>query len=836
MDTQKQPDFKGLDLPDLFQDERNSPTVEAIKKSILSHLNYTLAKDQYSATTRDCYQAVALSVRDHLIKGWINTQRRYYQEDRKRVYYLSLEFLIGRTLGNSLINLELYNAYEAALGELSLDLDVIREIEWDAGLGNGGLGRLAACFLDSMATLDIPGYGYGLRYEYGIFYQKLKGGYQVERPDNWLRYGNPWEIARPEYLYPIRFGGRVEHRTDPSGQLRAYWVDSEEIMAMAYDTPIPGYGTDTVNTMRLWAAKSSREFGLKHFNSGDYIQAVEHRNTSEDITRILYPNDNFLEGKELRMKQEYFLVSASLQDIIRRYLKNHSDFSDFPNKAAIQLNDTHPSLAIPELMRLLMDEHFMSWDAAWEITVATCSYTNHTVLPEALERWSVDLISRLLPRHMEIIYEINHQFLAHVRQHFPGDNSLIQRVSLIQEGHEQQVHMAHLCIVGSHKINGVSALHSELIQNGLFAPFARLFPRRFTNKTNGITPRRWLKKANPALSDLITRFIGDTWVSDLGELRQLENFVDEPGLRAEWEQVKRQNKTRLAQYLRETQGLEINVDSLFDVQVKRIHEYKRQLLNLLHVVTLYNRIRRNPEGVFVPRTVMLGGKAAPGYYMAKLIIKLTNSIADQINTDPSMRERLSLVFLENYRVSLAEKVIPASDLSEQISMAGTEASGTGNMKFALNGALTIGTLDGANVEMMEEIGADNIFIFGATTEEVASIKQGGYNPWSYYESDPELRQALEMIRDGYFSPDQPDLFKPLVDSLLHGGDNYLVLADFRPFVDMQEKVAQAFRDRASWTTQSILNVARIGKFSSDRTIAEYAEEIWDVKPRLPSRS
>ena len=822
-----------LQISNVVFDGREGTDAEALKRQFLNHLNYTLAKDRFSATKRDCYLAVAHTIRDHLVGKWIDTQQRYYNQDSKRVYYLSMEFLTGRTLGNSLVNLGLYDNCAAALHELGLDIEELRELEWDAALGNGGLGRLAACFLDSMATLGLPAYGYGIRYEYGIFYQRIENGYQVESPDNWLRYGNPWEIERPEYLYSVPFHGRVEQRRDDRGRPHFAWVDTDTVMGMAFDTPIPGYDNNTVNTMRLWAAKSSRGFELGYFNHGDYVRAIEEKSRSEDISRVLYPNDNFFEGKELRLKQEYFLVSATIQDIIRRYKKTHKTMDALPDKVAIQLNDTHPSLAVPELMRILIDHEGLGWGKAWDITTRVCSFTNHTLLPEALETWSTSLLESCLPRHLQIIYEINHRFLEEVRAQHPDDTERLERMSLVAEGDEKFVRMANMCVVGSHKVNGVSELHTDLIKAGLFKDFHDYYPGKFTAKTNGITPRRWLKKANPALAELITEHIGDRWVTRLNDLKRLTPLVEDAKFRKDWAAVKRANKIAVAEYLKNETGVEIDPDSMFDCQLKRMHEYKRQLLCVLHVIDLYNRIKEDPKKKVVPRTVLIGGKAAPGYFMAKLIIKLIHAVGNVVNNDEDVAGRLKLVFLENYRVSLAEKVIPATDLSEQISTAGMEASGTGNMKFALNGALTIGTLDGANVEMKEEIGDDNIFIFGLTAEQVESVQASGYNPWDYYHNHPALSRALDMVRDGFFNPEDRGLFKPIYDSLLEGGDQYLVLADFAAYLQAQEEVEKQFLDTELWTRKSILNAANMGKFSSDRTIQEYATEIWGVPCNLP---
>lgn len=802
----------------------------AIKRAFEGHLKYTIGKDAFSATPRDYFHTVAYTVRDYLIDRWLATHRAYHHEDAKRVYYISMEFLIGKTLENSMVNLGIEEALSRAARECGADLNAILDIEDEAGLGNGGLGRLAACFLDSMATMNIPGYGYGIRFEYGMFRQQIKDGRQVEHPDNWLRYGNPWEFPRSEYIYPVRFKGRVHEFTDASGRLRHEWVDSEEIVAMAYDIPVPGYRCETVNNLRLWSAKSSRDFDLEYFNHGDYIKAVEDKNGAERISKILYPNDNSPEGKELRLKQEYFLVSATIQDIFRRHGKHHASFSDLPDKVAIQLNDTHPALAVAELMRLLVDAEGFDWDAAWDITTRTINYTNHTVLPEALEKWPVRLFEELLPRHLQIIYEINHRFLNDVYSRYPGDLERLKRMSIIEEGDEKRVRMANLSIVGSNKVNGVAAIHSEILKNDIFRDFSSFYPGKFTNKTNGVSQRVWLKKANRGLSELISSRIGDGWVTDLFELEKLKGLAGDRGFCEEWMRVKAANKAELASVVRKTVGVKIDPRSLFDVHVKRIHEYKRQLLNLLHIVTLYNRCRDGARD-FPPRTFIFSGKAAPGYAVAKKIVHLINSVAGIINNDPSAADRLKVVFLPNYNVSLAEKIIPASDLSEQISTAGTEASGTGCMKLAMNGALTIGTHDGANIEMRDEIGGENFFSFGLTAKEVIDLKRGGYDPRSYYSSDPELKRALDMISGGFFSPNSPDEFRDIFRSLTEWGDRFLVCADYSGYVKCQEGVSGLFKDRGEWTRKTILNVASMGRFSSDRTIAEYAEEIWKVKSR-----
>ncbi len=801
---------------------------ESIRQSFFHHLEYSLGKDVYSATDHDRYTSLALATRDRLIERWIATQQTYYNRNAKRVYYLSLEFLIGRTLGNNLINLDLYPEAAEAMKSAGYALEEMREKEWDAGLGNGGLGRLAACFMDSLATLELPAVGYGIRYDYGIFFQSIRNGYQVETPDNWLRLGNVWEFPRPEFTYVVNFYGRSEDYTDHAGTRRKRWVDAEEIVAIGYDTPVPGYRNNTVNNLRLWSAKASREFNLNYFNDGDYISAIAEKATSENITKVLYPNDNRFQGKELRLKQEYFFVSATCQDIIRRFRKAHASFADFPDQVAIQLNDTHPAIAIPELMRILVDQESIDWDTAWAITIKTFGYTNHTILPEALERWPVELFERVLPRHLEIIYEINRRFLEEVSRKRPGEADLLRELSIIEEGDRKKIRMANLAIIGSHSVNGVAALHTEILKSQVFKGFYTLFPERFNNKTNGITQRRWLKLCNPELSSLITEAIGDEWTTNLFALKELEPLAGDPQFLERWRACKAQKKEALARYIQSRNGVSVDTSSLFDIQVKRIHEYKRQLLNVLHVITLYNRIKDNPRGNHQSRTVIFAGKAAPGYHMAKLIIKLINSVADVIRADPDAKDLLKVLFLRNYAVSNAEKIIPAADLSEQISTAGTEASGTGNMKFALNGALTIGTLDGANIEILEEVGADNIFIFGLNASEVRNLKATGYDPQRYYYGNASLRRVIDQIRRGEFSPDQVDLFRPITDSLFYHGDPYLLLADYESYIACQDRVARAFQATDEWTRASILTTARMGKFSTDRTIAEYAKDIWGV--------
>jgi starch phosphorylase len=816
----------------------------ALKHSVLRHLEYTLAElPRHVDSDWEPYLALALAVRDRLIQRWIRTQDTYYEQDPKRVYYLSLEYLMGRTLGNSLIAMGLRDSCAQALAELGYRLEDLREAEWDAGLGNGGLGRLAACFLDSLATLGYPCYGYGLRYDYGIFHQRIVDGAQVEVPDGWLRYGNPWEIARPGDRFRVQFYGRVHTFTNERGRPSHRWVETKDVLATPFDTPIPGYGTQTVNTLRLWGARAVQEFDLDEFNEGDYVGAIESRARSENICRVLYPNDNVFVGRELRLAQEYFFVAATLQDIIRRYKKRYEMhdrplglrlFDRFADKVAIQLNDTHPALAIPELMRLLVDVEELPWDEAWDITTRTFGYTNHTVMPEALERWPVSLLGNMLPRHLEILYEINARFLALVGERLGRDDARARRLSLIVEDGERRVRMAHLAIVGSHAVNGVAALHTEILKTRVFPEFHRLWPAKFSNKTNGVTQRRWLLGCNPELAEVISAAVGTGWVTDLRHLEGLIPLAGDTAFGQRWREAKRQRKGELAgvierQYQRRGLPLHVDPDSLFDVQVKRIHEYKRQLLNVLHVITLYNRIKDGSAGDAVPRTVIFGGKAAPGYVMAKLVIRLINAVGSVVNGDRDARDRLKVVFLADYRVSLAEQIVPAADLSEQISTAGTEASGTSNMKLALNGALTIGTLDGANIEIRDAVGDDNVFIFGLTAEE-AMAHSLRYDPWEHYRSDANLRRALDMIRAGAFTPDTPELFAPIVRSLLEEGDRYLVLADYQSYVACQDRVARAYRDPIAWTRKSIMNTARMGDFSSDRTVRQYAEEIWGVVP------
>ncbi len=803
--------------------------VEAFKRSISNKLMYQVGKDPVSARPEDWLHAVSYAVRDHLVERWMRTTRAQYQQDVKRVYYLSMEFLIGRTFSNALLALELMPTIRQALTELDVKADILFDLEPDAALGNGGLGRLAACFLDSMATLGVPGFGYGIRYDYGMFRQTIVDGRQLEAPDYWLTHGNPWEFQRPEVTFRVRFGGHLE-QTGQSGDSVVRWVGTDDVLASAYDTIIPGYGTPATNTLRLWSAKATEEMDLRAFNQGNYFGAVETKNHSENVSRVLYPDDSTVSGRELRLRQEYFFISASLQDIVRRYLRTHTGFEALPDKVSIHLNDTHPVLAVPELMRIMVDEHRVPWNQAWALTQKVFSYTNHTLMHEALETWPVDMLGRVLPRHLRIIFDINARFLASITAANGHDAELMRRLSLVDESGERRVRMAYLAVVASHSINGVSALHSELMRQSIFADFAKLWPERFNNKTNGVTPRRWLAQANPGLAALLDARLGRGWRRHLDQLEGLRAAVDIPGFLGAFRRAKHANKERLAAYVQKQLGVTLSPDALFDVQVKRIHEYKRQLLNVLHVITRYQRILANPDAQWTPRVVVFAGKAASAYHMAKLIIKLINDVAVTVNKDPRVGDKLKVVFIPNYSVSLAEMIIPAADLSEQISTAGTEASGTGNMKFALNGALTIGTLDGANVEMREQVGAENFFIFGNTTEEVAQIRAAGYRPRVIYENNPELKAALDAVRDGVFSPDERGRFQPIYDTLVNWGDHYLLLADYASYVATQDEVDALYGNADAWARKAVLNVAGMGQFSSDRTIAQYAHEIWRTRP------
>ena len=817
------------ECPVQIEDDRTGTSVETLKRAFADHLFYLQGKYESLATRDDFYMALAYTMRDRLLQRFVQTVRTYNEQDVKMVYYLSAEFLMGRHLGNSLINLHLYDAVRQAVRESGLDLDELLEREPDPGLGNGGLGRLAACFLDSLATLEIPAMGYGIRYEFGIFHQMIQDGWQAEVPDKWLRLGNPWELARPEESVEVKLGGYTEPYNDEKGHYRVRWVPGHTVIGVPYDTPVPGYDTNTVNPLRLWKSESSDDFKFEEFNAGNYDGAVAEKMRSETISKVLYPNDNTPQGKQLRLEQQYFFVSCSLQDLIRRHLRRGNTLDNLCDRAAIQLNDTHPAVAIAEMMRLLMDVHGFDWDRSWRITQKTFAYTNHTLMPEALERWSVSLFGRVLPRHLEIIYEINHRFLEDVQRWYPHDKEMWSRLSLIEEGEEKSVRMANLACVGSHAINGVAALHTELLKKDTLRDFYRLWPQKFFNKTNGVTPRRWILLSNPNLSELFTEKLGQDWLKDLDRLQKLESYIDDPEFCERWRQIKLENKRQLAEHIEQFNGIEVNPESLFDIQVKRIHEYKRQHLAVLHIITLYNRIKQNPNADILPRTFVFGGKAAPGYFMAKLIVKLTTAVAEVVNNDPDVRDRLKVVFLANFNASLGQKIYPAADLSEQVSTAGKEASGTGNMKFAMNGALTIGTLDGANIEIREEAGPENFFLFGLTAQEVYNLKATGYNPMDYYLGNAELKQAIDRISSGYFSHGNPDLFRPLIDSLMYD-DTYMLFADYQSYIECQEKVSEAYRDRDKWTRMAILNAIRMGKFSSDRTISEYCQEIWKVDP------
>ncbi len=821
-----------------IEDDRTGIDIETLKRAFLDNLFYIQAKFPKIATKNDYYMALAYTVRDRLLNRWLNTTQTYQEKAPRRVVYLSAEFLMGPHLGNNLINLGLYDAVKQAMEELGLNLTDLLEQEEEPGLGNGGLGRLAACYIDSLATLEIPAIGYGIRYEYGIFDQEIKDGWQVEITDKWLRYGNPWEVARPEAGLEVKFGGHTESYTDDRGRYRSRWIPYKVAKGVPYDTPILGFKTNTANTLRLWKAEAPESFDFAAFNKGDYFGAVHEKSDCENITKVLYPNDESSQGKQLRLEQQYFFVSCSLQDMIRIMFRQNLPLETFHEKYAIQLNDTHPTIAVAELMRLLLDEYGFEWNQAWDITTKTFAYTNHTLLPEALERWSLDLFSSLLPRHLEIIYEINSHFLDRLRIKFPDDFDRIRRMSIIDESGEKYVRMAYLACVGSHSINGVAELHSELLKQTTLHDFYEMYPEKFTNVTNGVTPRRFMVLSNPRLANLITNKVGDGWIKNLDELRKLENFAYDAEFRNQFRQVKQAVKQDLADYIRSKYSIEVDPNSLFDIQAKRIHEYKRQHLNALYIITLYNRIKANPDLDVTPRTFLFGGKAAPGYQMAKLIIKSINAIADVVNNDPDVRDRLKVVFLKDYNVKFAQRVYPAADLSEQISTAGKEASGTGNMKFSMNGALTIGTLDGANIEIREAVGADNFFLFGLTAEEVLAKKTAGYNPWDYYNSNPELKLAIDRLSSGFFSHGDPNLFRPLLDSLLYH-DDYLLFADYQSYVECQDRVSQAYRDRDLWTRMSILNVARMGKFSSDRSIRDYLLNIWKasaVKVEVPEYS
>jgi len=803
---------------------RRSIHIDALRHAILDHITFTLARDPTTAPERDVFMATAWSVRDLLAERWAATLAEHRRQDAKRVYYLSMEVLLGRSLVNALVNLQLTGAAAEALAQLGYALEELAEREPDAGLGNGGLGRLAACYLDAMATLGLPGYGYSIRYEHGIFAQEIRGGHQIEQPDNWLRDLNPWEIARPDCTYTVKFYGRVETASEPDGRARFRWVDTRDVLATAYDMPIPGYRGRHVNTLRLWAARATEEFDLEEFNRGDYLAAVLDKVESETISKVLYPPDDTGQGKELRLKQQYFFVSATLQDILRTYKQERRTFADFPDKVQIQLNDTHPALAIPELMRLLLDEEGLPWDEAWRLTRRTFAYTNHTVLPEALEVWDLDLFGRLLPRHLQIVEEIDRRLRARAQDAFGGDAARVERVAVLAN---RQVRMAHLAIVGSHTVNGVAQLHTRILRERHFADFAALWPEKFVAITNGITPRRWLLQANPALADLITERIGPGWVTDLDQLRLLETAIDDAAFRAQWQAVRRGNKERLAARIAQLTGQRVDPAWLFDAQVKRIHEYKRQHLNALRLAHLVLTLRDDPDAVPVPRVVIFAGKAAPTYRMAKLIIRFLHALLFRIEEEPRLRERLRVVFLPNYGVSLAELIVPGTDLAEHISTAGYEASGTGNMKFALNGARTLGTWDGATVELADAIGPEHLFLFGLTAEEVAARKAAGYDPAAVIAADPRIARVLAAMEQDVFTPEEPGVLRPLVENL-RTSDPYLVLADFAAYLEAQEAVDRAWLDPEGWTRASLLSTARCGFVSADRAVREYARSVWKV--------
>jgi len=810
--------------------EKSNPPASAmlsLEESLYRYARYTLGKKWEDLSKRDMLMALTLAVRERLLDAMIETEERYARADAKRLYYLSLEFLIGRSLENNLCNLGLLDLCRKTLGKLGFDFEEVEECEPDAALGNGGLGRLAACFLDSLATLGMPGYGYGINYEYGLFQQEIQNGYQKEKPDHWLAHGIPWKIERPDEACHIPVFGRIEQ--DEAGGPTS-WVDQKVIIGVPRDMPVVGYGGRTVNLLRLYSARSSQEFDMEIFNQGDYVKAVEQKIATETISKVLYPSDSVRAGRQLRLMQEYFLVACAIKDIVRNYEKSHATFDEFSSKVAIQLNDTHPALTVAELMRTLVDDKGLEWEAAWETTVQTVGYTNHTLLPEALEKWPVSLLEYVLPRHLEIIHEIDNRFLAHVSRVWPDDHDRAKRMAIIDDGEEKHARMAHLAMVGSHSVNGVSKLHTQLVKTSLASDFYELWPERFNNKTNGVTPRRWLLKSNPRLADLITEMIGDSWITDLERLRELEPYAEATQFQMEFCSIKLENKQRLAKIIAETTGVIVDPSSLFDIQVKRIHEYKRQLLNVMRIIDEYLCLIEDKREPVVARTYIFAGKAAPSYWAAKQIIKLINSLAQVVNNDPRVDGQIKVVFIPDYRVSLAEHIFPAADLSEQISTAGMEASGTGNMKFAMNGALTIGTLDGANIEIREEVGEENIFIFGLRAEEIRRMrKEGSYNPRSFYDNDRRLRRVMDSFNSNILYPQEPGLFGSIYQSILNNGDYYFHLADLGSYIETQERVGEEFKDRANWARKAILNTARVGKFSSDRTVIEYAEEIWGIK-------
>ena len=818
---------KLTDLPPLMMNE------ETIDADFLRYYNRTLGRDKTHCTNHYLYEALAYTVRDRLMERWKKTRLAYEENDARRTCYLSLEFLMGRTLGNAMLNLGVTDEVVKVLYNYGIELEEVAEAEQDAGLGNGGLGRLAACFLDSCATLQLPVLGYGLRYEYGMFRQEVINGYQLEEPDHWLRDGNTWELERPEYAQRIHFGGHTEFYNDESGDRRIRWVATHDVLAVPYDIPIPGYNNNTVNSLRLWSSTATDEFDLQDFNAGDYAEALESKNDAEHITMVLYPNDASENGKTLRLRQQYFLASASLKDVLRRWVRlNGENFQGFSDKHCFQLNDTHPSIGVPELMRLLIDEHRIDWDTAWRMVNSCMAYTNHTLLPEALEKWPVYMFENLLPRLLEIIYEINARFLADVSRHWPGDNDRLRRMSIIEEGHTPMIHMAHLAIVGSFSVNGVAEMHSRLLQEGLFRDFYEMWPGKFNNKTNGVTQRRWLTMCNKALSELITEHIGGGWITDLEQLRKLAPYEENAAFRQRWHEVRLTNKQRLAELVERKCGVKFDINAMFDVQVKRIHEYKRQLLNALHIIHLYNRIKRGDTDNWTNRCVLIGGKAAPGYRIAKRIIKLISNVARVVNNDPDVGDLLKVAFYPNYRVSSMEVICPGADLSEQISTAGKEASGTGNMKFMMNGSVTIGTYDGANIEILEEVGDDNFFLFGLTAEQVNETRKD-YRPWDIIAADKDLNAVMDLLQSGFFNQFEKNLFEPIIQSITNAHDPWLTAADFRSYVDAQSCVAEAYRDKDRWLRMSILNTANSGKFSTDRTMLDYNDDIWKLTPVAP---
>ncbi|WP_372365569.1 glycogen/starch/alpha-glucan phosphorylase [Candidatus Uabimicrobium sp. HlEnr_7] len=807
---------------------------ESIASFFVHYLKFFSGKDRHSASELDIYNALAYTIRDHIIEKWLETKKLYNNNEPKRVYYLSMEYLLGRLFTNNIINLGADEQFKKGLKKLGVNWEDFSTWERESALGNGGLGRLAACFLDSMATLNLPAVGYGLRYEYGIFRQDICQGYQVEEPDEWLKFDNIWEMKRVEHTVPVHFGGEVEvYHID--GVEKHNWCPSYTVLGIPYDMPVVGYGNNIINTLRLWSAKVSEEFNLQDFNQGNYIDAVSEKVEGETLTKVLYPDDRTESGRELRFRQQYFFVCCSIQDIIRKFKKESNDFRDFPKKAVIQLNDTHPSISVSELMRILVDEEDINWDLAWEITSKSFGYTNHTILPEALEKWPVEFFQRHLPRHLQIIYELNQRFLQKISVMHPGDNDILRRMSLVEEYPQKKIRMAHLAIIGSTSVNGVSEIHSEILKSQVMPDFYKSFPNRFNNKTNGITPRRWLLQANPDLADLITQKIGKDWVCDLSKLKQLEKYVDDKAFSKQFRKIKATNKEKLAQLIKEKTGVVVKNDAIFDVQIKRIHEYKRQLMNILHVIHLYCELRENKDHKGPQRVFLFAGKAAPGYYMAKMIIKLILNVAKVINNDELINDKIKVVFIPNYKVSMAEVIIPATDISEQISTAGKEASGTGNMKFALNGALTIGTLDGANIEIMNEVGKDNIFTFGLDIDEIKTKRQSNYQPNELYEQNPKIKKVVDLIQSNFFSFNESGIFDPICNSLL-SEDQYFIFADFDSYLDCHEKILQEYRNEKTWTKKAILNVARMGKFSSDRTIKEYAEDIWKVSPVFPKKA